>query len=196
MGSPLSTRLTQGMPAPNFTKLTHDGKKISLEDFRGQKVWLCLYRYATCPLCNLHLAEVRANAAEIKAAGAQVLAVFESPAESFAHFSRGETQDLPPLIPDPHKELYRVFGAERSFWAMLKPQVAMFWIRAQLKGYFQKKVEGELLQVPAQFLIREDGVLHTAFYGEHIGDHIPWWRVRRFLAEESVKDWKARIAVR
>jgi len=34
-------------------------------------------------------------------------------------------------------------------------------------------MEGDKSIVPADFLIKEDGSIHTAFYGNHIGDHLP-----------------------
>ena len=59
------------------------------------------------------------------------------------------------------------------------------WVRAHLNGFFQKAVDGDITQLPAQFLIGEDGVIHTAFYGKNLADVIPWWRVNRFLGEKK-----------
>ena len=41
--------LTVGQPAPDFTSKTHEGKTVSLLDFRGRKVLLWFYPKADTP---------------------------------------------------------------------------------------------------------------------------------------------------
>ena len=41
--------LQVGDPAPNFTVTTHEGKSVSLRDFRGRKVLLWFYPKADTP---------------------------------------------------------------------------------------------------------------------------------------------------
>ena len=41
-------------------------------------------------------------------------------------------------------------------------------------GFKIGKREGTVTRIPADFLIHADGSIHTAFYGEKIGDHIPF----------------------
>ena len=41
--------LGPGNPAPDFTLETHEGKKVSLSDFRGRKVLLWFYPKADTP---------------------------------------------------------------------------------------------------------------------------------------------------
>jgi len=46
-------------------------------------------------------------------------------------------------------------------------------------------MEGNKAIVPADFLINNDGTIHTAFYGKHIGDHLPIEKIDRFLNGSS-----------
>ncbi len=57
------------------------------------------------------------------------------------------------------------------------------FVKALLSGFRQGRVEGELSQVPAHFLIHEDGKIHTAYYGKNIADQISWESVFAFLEE-------------
>ena len=41
--------LNSGQPAPDFSVATHEGKRVSLEDFRGRKVLLWFYPKADTP---------------------------------------------------------------------------------------------------------------------------------------------------
>jgi peroxiredoxin Q/BCP len=41
--------LKPGQPAPDFTLTTHEGKAVSLKDFRGQKLLLWFYPKADTP---------------------------------------------------------------------------------------------------------------------------------------------------
>jgi peroxiredoxin Q/BCP len=40
---------TVGAPAPDFTLMTHEGRQVSLKDFRGRKVLLWFYPEADTP---------------------------------------------------------------------------------------------------------------------------------------------------
>jgi len=42
-------------------------------------------------------------------------------------------------------------------------------------------MEGDKAIVPADFLINEDGTIHTAYYGNNIGDHIPIELINEFI---------------
>ena len=41
--------------APFFEAEALTGKRVSLEDYRNKNLLIKFYRFATCPICNLHL---------------------------------------------------------------------------------------------------------------------------------------------
>lgn len=73
-------------------------------------------RYATCPLCNLHLRTITQRHDEILAAGIREIVVFHSPADELLEYQA----ELPfAVIADPDKHLYRDFGVEAAPRALL-----------------------------------------------------------------------------
>jgi peroxiredoxin len=51
-------RLDSNTPAPAFTGALIGGGSLSLSDLRGRPVLLKFYRFAECPVCNLHVREL------------------------------------------------------------------------------------------------------------------------------------------
>lgn len=174
-------RLQPGQPAPAFTVSDFNGRAISLTDLRGKKVMLSFYRYASCPFCNLRVHQLRQNAAAWETRGLLMLAVFQSPAASIRDYAIGETVEFP-IIPDPDRALYKTYGVETSWAAFAKSGLRAADIaKATLKGFLPGKVEGDMNRVPADFLIDEQGIIRTAFYGKDIGDHLDLAIVEQFI---------------
>ncbi|RZU38677.1 peroxiredoxin [Fluviicoccus keumensis] len=175
-------RLQPGQAAPAFTVTDFTGVSRSLSDYRGRKVLLSFYRYASCPFCNLRIHQLRQQAAVWEAKGLVMLAVFQSPAASILEYSAGETVEFP-IIPDPEMTLYKTYGVESSWLAFAKSGLRAADIaKATAKGFLPGKVEGDMNRVPADFLIDEAGIIRTAFYGKDIGDHLATAAVEAFIA--------------
>lgn len=165
-------RLTVGSPAPDFTVTDLYGQTRSLADYRGRKLHLSFYRYASCPFCNLRVHEMRQKSALWQQQGLDLMAVFQSPVESIQEYAVGKVEEFP-VIPDPQRKLYALYGAETSWLAFAKSAGRLKDIAAATaKGFLPGKMEGEVNQVPAEFLIDENGIIRTAFYGKDIGDHL------------------------
>ena len=170
----MAGRLIAGMAAPDFTGTTLTKKRVRLSDHLGWPVWLILYRYSGCPMCQVHFAELLKRAKKIEAAGMRVIAVFET-----------AKQKLPPpvlelrfprysLMVDSEESIYESYGSEAKLSAVIRPSVAFSLARALFKGFRQGLVDGKVGRIPAHFLIDEDGVINTVHYGSTIADHIPW----------------------
>ncbi|MFC1890661.1 peroxiredoxin-like family protein, partial [Thermodesulfobacteriota bacterium] len=154
---------------------------VSLEDYRGKRLMLSFYRYASCPLCNLRIHELIKNHDPLKDRGLSMLAVFQSPAESILEYVG--RQDIPfPVIPDPDRSLYHAYGVESSWGAFLKAAARLpEMIAATRAGFRPGRMEGETAMVPADFLVGPDLVVEKAYYGKDIGDHIPIADVEAWL---------------
>lgn len=180
-----SGRLTAGERAPLFDVRDFEGRqRIRLEAYRGRRVLLSFYRYASCPLCNLRVHELASRSEAWRASGLEMLAVFQSPAERIRQYV-GSQQAPFPLIADPEQRLYAAYGVGHSWsgflkaWATRLPEIG----RATLGlGFLPGTVEGGIHRVPADFLIDRDGTLAVAHYGRDIGDHLPQARIERFAA--------------
>lgn len=175
-------RLQPGQAAPAFTVTDFTGVAHSLSDYRGKKVLLSFYRYASCPFCNLRIHQLRQQAAAWEAKGLVMMAVFQSPAATIMEYAAGETVEFA-IIPDPAMALYKAYGVESSWAAFAKATLRAGDIaKATAKGFLPGgKVDGDMNRVPADFLIDEEGVVRTAFYGKDIGDHLDTAVIERFI---------------
>src|ERR1700675_739157 len=163
-------RLHEGQKAPSLTGETTDGKLITLTDLRSRTVLLKFYRFAACPICNLHLREYVRRAGELSAAGITMVAVFHSPGRRLTSLRK---LGLPfPAIADPEKRLFKAFGVEASWRGMFTQRVARDYARAMLAGFLSGPFghEGGIKGHPADFLIDEQGVIRLAHYGLDYAD--------------------------
>ena len=109
--------LEAGLEAPAFTAETFDGKKISLEDYRGQKLALYFYPKDSTPGCTKQACNLRDNLDGLAEHGVAVVGVSPDSNESHERFST--KHELPfPLIADPDHEIieaYGVWGEKKNY---------------------------------------------------------------------------------
>ncbi|WP_127477939.1 peroxiredoxin family protein [Sulfurivermis fontis] len=175
--------LAAGNRAPEFSLPDLDGRPVRLTDFRGRKVLLVFFRYATCPFCTVRFVRLAQEAKRYADAGVQIIGVFESSAGYIREYlgRRG----LPfPVIPDPDGKLYALYGVRKSVPGLL---FGMFRLPTLLRALFDPayrmaQPDGSLTRIPANFLIDENQIVVDAYYGNDIGDHIPFARIDHFAA--------------
>jgi thioredoxin-dependent peroxiredoxin len=109
--------LTAGQKAPVFSGKDQDGNKISLSQFKGQKVVLYFYPEDDTPTCTEQACNLRDNFSELKKEGIVVLGV--SPDDEKKHKKFENKFSLPfTLIADPQHsiiEKYGVWGPKQMF---------------------------------------------------------------------------------
>ncbi|MGH3320300.1 MAG: peroxiredoxin-like family protein [Streptosporangiaceae bacterium] len=143
-------------------------------------------RFASCPICNVHVRSVARRHDEIAAAGIREVVVFHSTADAMLPHQGG----LPfAAVADPNRELYAEFGVEFSYRSVLHPRawtaplkpyawsVAMRERRAPGGKWFSIRGDS-MLGLPANFLIGVDGRVLAAKYGRHANDQ---WSVDELL---------------
>ncbi|MER3490408.1 MAG: alkyl hydroperoxide reductase [Meiothermus sp.] len=167
-----STQLKEGDPAPNFTLLALDGTPFSLGSLVGQKVLLAFFRHGGCPWCNLRVHELIQNYPQLKARGVEVVGVFGSPLETLR--TRVGRQNPPfPILADPDDAVHTLYGVGLSLWGLLDPRALPDWIRGLSLGIPHGSVDGELLRMPAEFLLEPGLRVARAYYGKNPADHLP-----------------------
>ena len=68
--------LKAGQRAPNFSLQDSEGNTVALQDLRAKgPVVVTFYRGVWCPYCNLDLQALEADASELRAKGASLVAV-------------------------------------------------------------------------------------------------------------------------
>lgn len=98
-----------GVKAPAFSLPAGDGKKLSLDDFKGKKVVLYFYPKDDTPGCTKEACSFRDNIGPLRRKGAVVLGVSTDSAASHAKFAG--KYDLPfPLLSDEKKEVVKKYG--------------------------------------------------------------------------------------
>jgi len=133
-------------------------------------------RFAGCPICNMHAHEISERHKELVEHGIQEVLVFESSEKDIA----GRFTDFPfPLISDPNRTLYNLFGVGKSALASLNPKMLPTTIKG-LKRFGVKLPESFMasFNLPAEFLIDTSGRVTAAKYGKHFDDQ---WNVDEIL---------------
>ena len=152
----------------------HDGSVLIPQ--QNAFIHLQFRRFAGCPVCNLHLQSFFKRAEELKANNVHEVVVFHASQKDML----ASVVDVPfDLIADPSRKLYKDFGVDTSWKALLNLGV----IQKALKGIrkFGMRVPQSLeaeLGVPADFLINQSGTIVALKYGAHADDQ---WSVEEVI---------------
>jgi len=156
--------------AKDFLAKDHLDRSFSLSDYKGQKIWLAFYRYASCPLCNLHINQIINRFDEFKKRGVVFLPVFQSSSGEVMKYA-GE-RELPfRIICDPDEELYKLYNVGHSYSGFFSLSMMCKIVKAMAKGFMPGKMEGEISRLPSEFIINENYEISFRYDGKDIGDH-------------------------
>jgi thioredoxin-dependent peroxiredoxin len=173
-------RLQSGDRCLDFFMKTIDDVILESSDFRGKKVWIALYRYAGCPVCAQHLAEVIEAKAFFESAGISFIAVYDCEAQNVPNWIRKNVTPSLQVVADETQGLHEKFGAQKSWRGLLSPGSAVARLKAAAGGFYEQKMDGSINMMPAHILIDEEGRVAVAHYAKHAGDHVSWKTVREF----------------
>jgi peroxiredoxin Q/BCP len=105
----MATHLKEGEKAPAFTGIDQDGNKVSLSDFKGQKVVLFFYPEDDTPTCTVQACNLRDNYGLLTKNGFKVIGI--SPDDVKSHQKFKEKFNLPfTLIADPEHKIINKYG--------------------------------------------------------------------------------------
>lgn len=176
-------KITSAQPAPLFTATDVMGATIDLAAYKGKKVLLTFYRNVGCPVCNMRFHELQEQAGYFKSKGLIVLAVYESSAENMKKYVADE-KFYAALIPNPDQRLFTLYRVERSMGKMMRGMFhGAMGKMSKGKKLFKTKIDqdGNANRIPADFLIDENGIVQTAYYGKFIGDHLSLEEIKKFV---------------
>jgi len=177
------TDLRVGEPAPDFIVSDVHGRPFRLTDYRGKKVLLSFFRFATWPFCTVRFVRLANEVQRYADVGLEIVGVFESSREYINNYigRRG----LPfPVIADPTARLFSLYGVKKSIPGLM---LGMFrlptLIRAMLDpAYHMGKPDASVTRIPADFLINTDMTIARSYYGSDIGDHMPFKTIDAFVS--------------
>jgi peroxiredoxin Q/BCP len=141
--------LQTNIPAPDFTLPADDGREVSLDDYRGQKVVLYFYPKDDTPGCTTEACGFRDDYGDILAAGAAVLGVSPDPVKSHVKFKTRFSLPFA-LLSDPDHRVAEMYGA---------------WGQKKMYG---KEYEGILRTT---YIIDENGTITHAFPNVKVQEH-------------------------
>lgn len=156
--------------ALGFTATTHLGSTINLNDFKEKRIWLAFFRYASCPLCNLHIHNIIKRFDEIEKKGLIFLPVFQSsPAEVLKYAGKDA---LPfQIICDPKEELYKLYNVGNSYSGFFSFSVMTKIAAAMKNGFMPGKMQGEISRLPSELIIDQNFDIIYRYDGKDIADH-------------------------
>lgn len=105
----MATHLQVGEKAPAFSGIDQDGNKISLGDFKGQKVVLYFYPGDDTPTCTIQACNLRDNYSLLKKKGFKVIGISPDDVKSHQKF-RAKFNLRFTLIADPEHNLIDKYG--------------------------------------------------------------------------------------
>ncbi len=167
-------KVTVGQTMPDFTFETPFEQGRSLAETLGRvsgKTALVFLRYYGCTLCQYDIHQFAKAHAEITASGGQMLVVLQSDPQKLA--GQMKREDLPfDIICDPSQGLYRQLAIEaaHSMAKMADLKTMGKIAKATTGGFKHGDYEGEELQLPATFVMTDDGTLTYVRYGTSPGD--------------------------
>jgi len=104
------SELKEGDLAPAIDAVDQDGKKITLEEYRGKKIVLYFYPKDNTPGCTAESCDLRDNYMQFKEKGFEILGVSADSEKSHLKFI--SKYDLPfRLISDTDKKVLKNYGA-------------------------------------------------------------------------------------
>ena len=146
----MSTRLTAGDTAPDFTLPDADGKPVSLADYRGHRVVVYFYPAAGTPGCTKQACDFRDSLAELNGAGLDVLGISPDKPAKLGKFRDKEGLTFP-LLSDADKDVLNAWGAFGE------------------KQMYGKTVTGV---IRSTFLIDAAGTIEEALYNVRAAGHV------------------------
>ncbi|MCX6249941.1 MAG: thioredoxin-dependent thiol peroxidase [Bacteroidetes bacterium] len=131
------TSLKNGDRAPDFSGIDQEGRKVSLKDFKGNKLVLYFYPKDDTPGCTAEACNLRDNYDTLLKKGFQILGVSADSEESHKKFISKYVLPFP-LIADKDKKIIHDYG----IWG-------------------EKKRYGKIYQgiLRTTFIINEDGII-------------------------------------
>lgn len=108
---------------------------------------------------------------DFRAAGADVVAIFQYRAEPTYHF--GRKRGVPfDCLGDPEREAYHAVGLERgSAREYIGPQLVKGFVRAARHGQFAGIPKGDVTQQPGTFVVSREGKVVYAHYNKDSADN-------------------------
>ncbi len=166
-------KLKTGDKAPGFSVVDCDGRPVVLEDLTRQgSVALVFLRYMGCPICQLGLGELKKNYGRFSEKNCSIVVFVQSPQATLENNGCAGAF-LFHVVGDPDGHLYEMYGVGTSgIGGLIAPATVFRGAEATFKGHRQGKMEGNIWQLPGDFIVDRSGRLTLARIGRNFGDSL------------------------
>ena len=177
-------RLTLGSLAPDFTAESIGGRRVSLDQLRGRPLLLKFYRFATCPVCNLHMHRFIQEHHLVDGSRAHDDRVLPLPRRQAGERPR-RTPPRSTSSPTPPRRSSPRTASRTGLRGLVSPAVMRDYVKALAAGYppglFSS--DGGITGNPADFIVDASGRIALAHYGTQYADSLD--------APDAVQAWRA-----
>lgn len=181
-------KLKKGELAPNFNARDYRNNEIDLKDYRGKKILLSFHAFGSCPFCNLRVRELSNEYQEWGLSEFEMIHVFPSSQEIIKQFAGKDNPEFP-IISDPYKNLFKAYGVNKSVLGMFRGflKVKKLFQAFEEVNLFEslKNNDAAMHQLPADFLIDENGIIQKAYYAKSTSDHLPIEKIKKFINQST-----------
>ena len=164
-----------------------DGAQFDNSHLQGKRYLLTFFRFATCPFCNMRLAQLVNMKKELSSElleQTEIVAIFSATLAHLQEHANKHVTQLP-ILADEHNKYYEKFGVKKSLWGAFKGAILRLptAIKGMVLGFIPKEISSRLLIMPLSLLIDEQGIIQAIYHGKDEGDHMPLAQVEAFLKQ-------------
>lgn len=170
-------QLELNVTAPVFKMIDIFDREIDLTNYKGKKVLIAFFRHVGCPFCNLRIHNLMKHHEEFKAKNFEMIFFFESNKTLLLKSIFHKELSPIPLIADPEKKWYSIYGLEESAYKSAMSHLTTFIqtaIKAKLKSLpLHPMAGGESIKtMPAEFLLDEKLIIRRLLYSQNLNDRM------------------------
>jgi peroxiredoxin len=183
-------RLSLNVSAPRFNLKDVFGRTIDLASYEGKRVLIAFFRHTGCPFCNMRVHTLQKYRDEFLSKNLEMIFFFESKEKIILNSSFHQGLSPIPLISDPEKEWYSIYGLESSARKSIYSHLTSFIqtaIKAKLNNLpVHAMPDGESINtIPAEFLLDEGLIIRNLKYATHLNDRFSVEEIREFLERKN-----------
>ncbi|MFM8914414.1 MAG: redoxin domain-containing protein [Flammeovirgaceae bacterium] len=179
--------LSLNVSAPQFSLIDIFDRPIDLSKYKGKKVFVGFFRHAGCPFCNLRVHSLVKMRENLLQKNMEMIFFFESRKETMLRSMFHQEVSPIPLIADPEKKWYSIYGIEESFAKSAYSHLTTF-IQTAIKAQRTKvpihaMATGESFStMPAEFLLDENLIIRKLHYSQTLTDRMSLQAIEDFAA--------------
>jgi peroxiredoxin len=175
--SPQNLIVELNVAAPAFNIIDIFDRSINLNSYKGKKVFIGFFRHAGCPFCNLRVHNLMKIREKLSQQNMEMIFFFESKKELMLQSIFHKEVSPVPLIADPEKKWYNIYGIENSLLKTSMSHLTSF-IQTAISASRKKlpihaMASGESFStIPAEFLLDENLIIRKIHYAKNLNDRM------------------------